>query len=146
MRKKDKYKKSRFMKGKKTDKKEIFLVEDDEDIRRLLHYAFEKKGFSLITASSVKEALHFFKNKKNEELPLLCIFDRILPDGDGLEVYHKLKHKFSDFPPSLFLTKLSAEHDVMAGLKEGAVDYITKPFSLTVLMEKALKLLKSKGK
>lgn len=125
-------------------KQEIFILDDDLDIQRILRFAFEKRGFQVTVAGNVKETMELLEKRQLSEFPLLIIFDRMLPDGDGLEVYRQLKKDFANLPPVLFLSKLSSEKDVIAGLKEGAVDYIAKPFSLSVLMEKALKLLAGK--
>lgn len=122
------------------DKKlDVFILDDDPDIIALVSYAFQKKGLSVQTAGSLKELFDAFEKMKN--LPRLVIIDRLLPDGDGLEGYVQLRKIYKNFPPVLFLTKLSAESDILKGLEKGASDYITKPFSLQVLMEKSLKLL-----
>ncbi|MBI5346115.1 MAG: response regulator [Chlamydiae bacterium] len=120
---------------------EVFILDDDLDIQRLLNFAFKREGFKVTLAGSFKEAVLKLRNRQGAELPALCIFDRMLPDGDGLELYRKLKKEFVNFPAVMFLSKLSNEKDVILGLKEGAIDYITKPFSIQVLMQKALKLL-----
>ncbi len=126
--------------------KEIFVLDDDADIQKVLKFSFEKKEYKVIVFGTIKEAEIYLKSKQRGELPNLLIFDRLLPDGDGLELYRRLKQEIIDFPPTLFLSKLSSEQDIMAGLKEGAVDYVIKPFSISILMEKALKLLKMKKK
>ena len=108
----------------------------------IIKVAFEKQGYTVITATTMKETIDLFKKREAKKLPDLAIFDRLIPDGDGLEVYKHLKKTYPDFPPSLILSKLSAEKDVMEGLQIGAIDYVTKPFSIEILIEKAKKLLK----
>ncbi len=125
-------------------KREIFILEDDEDILRIVKFGFTNKGFEVVAAKSVQEALNILKQRQRGQLPSLIILDRLLPDGDGLEVYRELKKIFTDLPPVLVLSKLAAEKDVMKGLEEGAVDYLIKPFNLNILLEKAIKLLDKK--
>lgn len=123
-------------------KKEIFVLDDDTDICSILSFAFLKHGFRVTVKNSIGEAEEEIKKRVQAELPSLFIFDRLLPDGDGLEFYRKIKREYEKFPTVLFLSHLSTEKDIMQGLKEGAIDYIPKPFSVSILMEKALKLLK----
>ncbi|MEI6242564.1 MAG: response regulator [Chlamydiota bacterium] len=121
---------------------EIFLLDDDTDICSILSFAFTKEGFSVTVKNTIQEAEDDMRKRHLSDLPSLFILDRVLPDGDGLEFYREMKREYEKFPSVLFLSRLSAEKDVMDGLKEGAVDYIAKPFSMAILMEKALKLIK----
>src|SRR3989339_1672444 len=120
--------------------KKISIVDDDEDLLKLFIAAFEGKGFQVKTFVSGKEAIKGLIDKKEIESTDLLILDRMLPDMDGLEILQEIQKKTSLKCPVLFLSVLSSEKDILIGLKEGAIDYITKPFSIDVLLEKVSKL------
>jgi DNA-binding response OmpR family regulator len=122
-------------------KNSVIIVDDDEDLLRLLIAAFQAKGFETKGLINGKEALAYLTQEGNVQGAALLVLDRILPDMDGLDILKKLKTQLARLPV-LILSGLSAEKDVLTGLKEGAVDYITKPFSLSVFMQKALSLMK----
>lgn len=121
--------------------KKVIIVDDDTDLLRLLISAFKSKGFETKTFTNGKEALAYLLDTKNLEDACLIILDRLLPDMDGLDIFRKCCHH-SKLVPVLFLSQLSSEKDMTEGLKLGAVDYITKPFSLQVLIQKAMTLMK----
>lgn len=122
--------------------KVILIVDDDEDILKLLILALEGVGFYVETFTSGKQAIVALVDQKKAENADLIILDRILPDMDGLDILRAVRKKFPSHCPVLFLTVLSAEKDMLKGLREGAVDYITKPFSLDLFIEKANHLTK----
>lgn len=122
-------------------KKKIVIVDDDEDLLKLLAAAFGARDFDVQTLSTGKDALKYLGNEKNIQSMHLLILDRMLPDMDGLDILKELEAKFPGKVPVLILSVLSAERDVLAGLKKGAVDYVTKPFSLPILLERAQLLL-----
>lgn len=124
-------------------KRKIVLVDDDEDILKLLVYEFQELGFEVQTFKLGKEALSFLTNVENRKDVFLLILDRVLPDMDGLDILRKLSTNTKMTIPTLFLSVLSTENDILSGLQVGAVDYITKPFSVFFLVQKALNLLKS---
>lgn len=123
------------------NKNKVIIVDDDEDLLRLLAAAFKAKGFTVQTLVNGKEALAYLLDEKNLETACLLILDRILPDIEGLEILQKFQEKFPRKVPVLILSMLSAEKDVLEGLKRGAVDYVGKPFSLPILMQKAQALM-----
>lgn len=122
-------------------KKWVVIVDDDEDLQELLVFAFKKEGFQVKQFLKGSSALDYLSTEKNVKSAALLILDRILPDMDGLDILKKFYAKSSVKIPVLILSVLSAEKDVLAGLKGGAVDYVVKPFSLPILMEKALALV-----
>ncbi|MBM3183781.1 MAG: response regulator transcription factor [Chlamydiae bacterium] len=119
----------------------VLIVEDDEDILQILTLAFKSKGFNTKGFANGKEALSYLMKKENTDSACLLVLDRLLPDMDGLEILKKLQEKFPNKLPVLILSALSAEKDVLEGLKKGAVAYEVKPFSISVLMQKALVLM-----
>ena len=124
-------------------KKKIIIVDDDEDLLKMLVYAFKAKGFATEEFTTGKKALHYLLNKKNLKDACLLILDRMLPDMEGLDILKQFDEKYPEgHIPVLILSALSAEKDVLEGLKLGAVDYVTKPFGLPVLLQKAMTLIK----
>jgi DNA-binding response OmpR family regulator len=125
----------------KKEKKKIAIIDDDEDLLKLLVAGFQGKGFDVKAMATGKEGMAFLSNEKNLEELALIILDRMLPDMDGIEILKEFQSRFPRKVPVLILSVLTAEKDVLKGLKGGAVDYVGKPFSLPILMEKALTLM-----
>ncbi len=107
--------------------KKILVVDDEQDIRRLLKEYLELEGYLVYTAENGTEALE--KIKHNPELILL---DVNMPDMDGYEVCEKIRDYINS--PILFLTARTEEKDRINGLKSGGDDYIVKPFSMEELL------------
>lgn len=123
------------------ERKKIIIIDDDADLIELLAGAFKVKGFSIHGISNGKEALVYLNEGKNLEDAALLILDRMLPDMDGIDILKQFHASAAKQIPVLILSVLSAEKDVVSGLQLGALDYVTKPFSLPVLMQKALLLM-----
>lgn len=121
--------------------KKIAIVDDDDDLLKLLAHSFNAKGFEVETFSTGKQAYEFFSEEKNCKDISLLVLDRLLPDMDGLDVLKLLEKKCPQHMPVLILSVLTTEKDVLSGLKLGAVDYVGKPFSIPVLIQKALALI-----
>ncbi|NJJ35520.1 response regulator transcription factor [Clostridioides difficile] len=105
----------------------LLIIEDDINLNEGLFYAFESDGFNVFKAYTVQEGLHVFNNKNID----LIILDCNLPDGNGFDVCKLIREK-SD-TPIIMLTARDSEIDEVKGLEIGLDDYITKPFSLSVL-------------
>lgn len=104
----------------------ILVVDDEEDILRLLDYNLRKAGFKVLLASDGPEAL----KTAGRENPALIILDVMLPDMEGTEVLRRLKsNETLSGIPVIMLTARGEEVDRVVGLELGAEDYITKPFS-----------------
>lgn len=115
---------------------EILLLEDDDSLNYSVSLKLKKEGYTVYSAFTVKEALSFYQNKNLS----LIICDISLPDGSGLAFCSRVRRDSNVL--FLFLTALDAEEDIMAGYRQGADDYITKPFSLAALAAKVGALLK----
>jgi len=105
----------------------ILIVEDDQNISRLLKYNLEKEGYSCSAAVNAESALDILAKEK----AALIILDIMLPGGvDGFELCRRLKreHALKDIPV-LMLTARGEEVDRVVGLELGADDYVVKPFS-----------------
>jgi DNA-binding response OmpR family regulator len=114
----------------------ILLVEDDEDIRRLLRDLLEARGFGPLEAGDGRTAVRLF----HEERPDLVVLDLGLPDLDGWETLERIRD-VSD-APVLVLTARAAEGDKVRALRSGADDYVVKPFSYEELLARLDALLR----
>ncbi len=116
------------METKERDRRYRILVVDDEPrMVRFIRLNLEQDGYDTLAAYTGKDAL----DKVREHLPDLVLLDVMLPDMDGFEVLRLLR-KISDVPV-IMVTARSDEEDIIRGLRLGADDYITKPFSPRVL-------------
>lgn len=108
----------------------ILLLEDDANLNRGISLKLTKEGYDVRSAFTIKEAKELF----NTYSPDLIISDITLPDGSGLDFCADIRSKSNVF--LLFLTAMDSEVDMVNGYDMGADDYITKPFSLMVLVSK----------
>lgn len=121
--------------------REVILVDTDEDLLRILKTSFESYGLIVKTFVDAESTLRDLLERKASQLPALIIAERKLPDMDGLEMLNRLKARFTDPIPIFFLTVFSSDKDVSEGLKQGALEYVGKPFNLSILIQKALKVV-----
>jgi two-component system, OmpR family, response regulator ChvI len=109
----------------------IALVDDDRNILTSVSMALEAEGYRVMTYSDGASALDGFKTSP----PDLAILDIKMPRLDGMELLRRLRQK-SDIPV-IFLTSKEDEIDELFGLKMGADDFIRKPFSHRLLVERS---------
>ncbi len=114
----------------------ILIVDDEESIRETLEMAMEMEGHQVVLASSGRLALESYHSQS----PDLIILDRMLPDGDGLEVCQSVRQVSSI--PILMLTALGELEDRVSGLDSGADDYLAKPFRVKELQARVRALLR----
>lgn len=109
----------------------ILAVDDEEDILELLTYNLEREQYKVYCATTGEDAL-----KKVERVrPDLMILDLMLPGLSGLEITRRLKANPDTCNiPIIMLTARGDESDIVTGLELGADDYITKPFSIKILI------------
>lgn len=119
--------------------KQIFLVEDDEKIARNLALLLRSEGFTVIHASTQKEAFYMCAKSQFD----LALVDISLPDGNGFAVCTQIKE--AQNIPVLFLTASGDEASVVTGLNLGADDYITKPFRPRELVARIKAALRKSG-
>ncbi len=117
---------------------DILLIEDNQTITKGLTYTFSTTNYNLVSASSIEEAKQILTTK----IPKLILLDVTLPDGNGFDLYEE-KIKILNIP-TIFLTAKDTEDDIVKGLELGAVDYITKPFSIRELLARINRILSSK--
>ena len=114
----------------------IMLLEDDLSLINGMSFAFQKAGYEVDVARTVREAEDKWADGKYD----LLILDVSLPDGSGFEICKKVR--MTSKVPIIFLTASDEEVDIIMGLDMGADDYITKPFKLGVLMSRINALLR----
>ncbi|WP_061996095.1 response regulator transcription factor [Clostridium sp. ATCC 25772] len=100
----------------------ILIVEDDEDIRKILKIYLEGQSYEILEAENGYEAMKQIDNKLD-----LIILDLMLPDIDGLTICKNIRKKYHF--PIIMITAKNADQDKILGLSYGADDYITKPFN-----------------
>lgn len=117
----------------------ILLLEDDESLNRGISLKLTKEGYEVLRAVGVSEAKKLLSETQVE----LVISDVMMEDGDGLTFCRELRQRSNVYV--IFLTALDQEVDIVNGYDAGADDYITKPFSLMVLISKVNALMRRIG-
>lgn len=120
-------------------KAHILYVEDDEVLSFVTKDNLELNGYKVTHAKDGEEAVKFFREGTYD----LCLVDVMLPQKDGFTVAEEIRSRHSEIP-IIFLTAKSLKEDRIKGLKIGADDYITKPFSIEELILKIKIFLKRK--
>ncbi|MBA5725544.1 response regulator [Bombella favorum] len=117
----------------------ILVVEDEPALRVLLEHSLRQRGYQVSTAVDGEQALSFLE----ETRPDLALLDWMMPGLSGLELCRIIRQKpgLKDLPV-LFLTARTDEQDVIAGLDNGADDYLTKPCSADKLDARLRALLR----
>lgn len=117
----------------------ICIIEDDDNIRKLVCYALSKEGYDIKGFEKPSE----FWEELDENIPKLILLDIMLPEEDGLSILKKLRgnKKYEDIPV-IMLTAKTSEIDKVTGLDMGADDYITKPFGMTELSARVRSVLR----
>jgi DNA-binding response OmpR family regulator len=111
------------------DSELILVIEDDATMRRVLTDNLTFSAYRVATASEGGEALRLAE----AQMPALVLLDIMLPGMDGYDVFRRLR-KMQPELPVIMLTAKGQESDIVMGLNLGADDYVTKPFSLEVLL------------
>lgn len=124
------------------EKKTILVVEDEEDILAFIHFNLIKVGYSVDCASHGEDALVAVAAK----VPDLILLDLMLPGIDGLEICRRLRAADATHEiPIIMLTARGEEEDIIQGLELGADDYVTKPFSIKVLLARVQTVLRRRS-
>ena len=110
--------------------KTILLLEDDKNLNTLISRRLEKEGYRVLRAFTIAEAEGW---TKAEEIAMV-ISDVMLPDGNGMEFASRFREESGAY--LIYLTAMDQEMDIISGYDGGADDYITKPFSLLILISK----------
>ncbi|MEX0318522.1 MULTISPECIES: response regulator transcription factor [unclassified Ruegeria] len=114
----------------------IALVDDDRNILTSVSMTLEAEGFEVETYNDGQAALDAF----NKKLPDMAVLDIKMPRMDGMDLLQRLRQKTQ--MPVIFLTSKDDEIDEVLGLRMGADDYVKKPFSQRLLVERIRALLR----
>jgi len=114
----------------------IALVDDDRNILTSVSMTLEAEGFDVETYNDGQAALDAF----NKKLPDMAVFDIKMPRMDGMDLLQRVRQKTA--MPVIFLTSKDDEIDEVLGLRMGADDYVKKPFSQRLLVERIRALLR----
>ncbi|MCA3449434.1 MAG: response regulator transcription factor [Rhodobacter sp.] len=114
----------------------IALVDDDRNILTSVSLTLEAEGFVVETYNDGQSALEAF----NRRMPDMAVLDIKMPRMDGMDLLQRLRQKTAI--PVIFLTSKDDEIDEILGLRMGADDYVKKPFSLRLLIERIRALLR----
>ena len=117
----------------------IFILEDDDSIRKLINYSLKSQGFEVQDfplPSLLWQALE-------TQTPDLLLLDIMLPEEDGISILKKLRsNPKTSTIPVIMLTAKDSEYDIVTGLDAGADDYVTKPFGMMALVSRIKAVLR----
>lgn len=117
----------------------IVLVDDDRNILTSVSMALEAEGYQVVTHTDSEEALRALTQKPAD----IAVLDIKMPRMNGMELLQKLRQASATASmPVIFLTSKDEEVDQIMGLSMGADDYITKPFSQRLLLERVRAILR----
>lgn len=124
-----------------TDKTTILIVEDEPSIVELVSFTLKESGWNTYAVHSANEAWESLQRRR----PHMMLLDWMLPDQSGIRLLSRIRsdRQLQDLPV-IMLTAKSMEEDKIAGLDNGADDYITKPFSPRELTSRIKALLRRK--
>ena len=118
-------------------KAKLLVVEDDPNLGDILQEYLQMKGYDTTLCRDGEEGWNKFKKDKFD----LCLLDVMMPKKDGFTLAKEIK-KVQEAQPILFLTAKNQKEDVIDGLKLGADDYLTKPFSMEELLLRITAILR----
>ena len=119
--------------------KSILIIEDETDLSKILALNFTQEGFDVHRYESGENILNAIK----KYTPSVILLDLMIPDKDGFEVCKEIKsHPEYCYIPVLIMSARNQEYNIISGLEIGADDYITKPFSIGVLVAKVRAILR----
>jgi len=119
----------------------ILLVEDEENIRKVVKLNLELEDYEVVPAVNGKDALKYYHEQHFD----LILLDVMLPEVDGFQICEQIRLTNMDIP-ILMLTAKDSPMDRVTGLKKGADDYLTKPFNLEELLLRVKNLIKRTSK
>src|SRR3989442_15330630 len=120
-------------------KPRILVIEDERGLTDVLTSNLQREGYDVLVAHDGQEGLR----KAQMQLPDLILLDLMLPTMDGLDVCRELRGgERTKAIPILMLTAKAEETDQVVGFTMGADDYVTKPFSVKVLLQRLKVLLR----
>jgi DNA-binding response OmpR family regulator len=119
---------------------EIMVVDDDQDLRETIAEVLQGAGFAVSTAAGGAEALELSAHQKFD----LVLLDLVMPGLDGLEVMRRL-HEKSPRLPVIILTAFATVENAVEAMRQGARDYVTKPFRVDSLLASVRRTMAEAG-
>ncbi|MDO4505681.1 MAG: response regulator transcription factor [Spirochaetales bacterium] len=117
----------------------IYILEDDDNIRKLIKYSLKSQGFETQDFPLPSQ----FWQALGKQKPDLLLLDIMLPEEDGISILKKIRvNKDFSSIPVIMLTAKDSEYDVVTGLDAGADDYVTKPFGMMALVSRIKAVLR----
>lgn len=117
----------------------IFILEDDDSIRKLINYSLKSQGFEVQDFPFPS----LFWQALETQTPDLLLLDIMLPEEDGISILKKLRsNPKTSTIPVIMLTAKDSEYDIVTGLDAGADDYVTKPFGMMALVSRIKAVLR----
>jgi len=114
----------------------VLCVDDDKYLTDLLSFALEREGYTVKVANRGAQAVQLIE----DEPPEAVILDVNLPDANGFSVCMQIRRHHT--MPIILLTSRNADEDVMSGFRQGADDYVAKPFNMQVLLYRLRAVMK----
>ncbi len=111
--------------------KKILIVEDDQLLNRTLAYNLTSDGYEVISVFNFDSAVRKLRENEFD----VALLDINLPDGSGLDLCEEIRNR-GQHTYIIFITANDKESDMLKGYEAGGADYVTKPFSVTVLCKK----------
>lgn len=119
---------------------DVYYIEDDETIADSVREYLQNKGYRVTTFSTVGAA----RRALSERVPGIVLVDWNMPDGQGDMLCRWIRLRWRELPV-IFLTVRGESHDMVSGFRNGADDYVVKPFELEVLYSRICALLRRAG-
>ena len=120
-------------------KKKLLIIEDDKSLASVVEYNFSNSGYKVFCARDGQDGINQARNR----MPDIILLDLMIPVIDGIEVCRQLRAESTTREtPIIMVTAKAEEVDQLIGFSAGADDYVIKPFSVRVLMEKVKTLLR----
>ena len=116
----------------------ILIADDEKDVRNMVRFVFERRGFEVVEATDGIEAVTIAR----QELPDVILLDAMMPAMNGYQASRRLKEtEMTKEIPIVFLSAKGQTYEVAEGLGAGAVAYIIKPFSPKELVAQVEEIL-----
>jgi len=124
-----------------SDGRRVLVVDDQEDIREMARLVLTGAGYEVVTAASGREGLRRAREARFD----LVLLDINMPELDGWATLRLLRadEEHDELPVAMFSVK-SEVRDKVAGLKDGAIDYITKPFGVDELVLRVSRIISAR--
>ena len=129
---------ARLKAERKKNMNKVLIIDDDKELCALMKKCVEQENLTAVVAGGGIEGLHILEETK--DTCSLIILDIMMPDLDGFQVLQQVRQTSN--VPVLMLTAKSGEEDKVSGLRMGADDYLTKPFSINELMARVNSLIR----